>query len=316
LVATLDPAERALFAIDPSQIDWAHYMHQVHLPSAVMHSRVRTKPPISRLPSREVRGRRAVLSPERHLAVFDLENTLVASNVVHAYAWLATRHLGPARRAGAALQLIAEGPSLLALDRRDRGDFLRFFYRRYEGAPAEQLRVDSWEMCSSLMMVRAFPAGIARVRRHRELGHRTLLITGALDFMIAPLACLFDDVLCARMGERNGVLTGEMVEVALTSEARAVAMAGYADDHGLSLGESVAYADSASDLPMLEAVGFPVCVNSEPKLASIARRRGWHTEQWSRAPGGPRPLLPLGPLDARYTGSAVAGRVAQLAGRA
>ena len=57
------------------------------------------------------------------------------------------------------------------------------------------------------------------------------------------------------------------------------------------LDESVAYADSASDLPMLEAVGFPVAVNPEAKLAAIARRRGWHTEDWSRAPGAPRPVL-------------------------
>jgi phosphoserine phosphatase len=55
----------------------------------------------------------------------------------------------------------------------------------------------------------------------------------------------------------------------------------------------VAYADSASDLPMLEAVGHPVAVNPETKLAAIARKRGWHVEQWPRSPGGPRPLLPI-----------------------
>jgi phosphoserine phosphatase len=45
---------------------------------------------------------------------------------------------------------------------------------------------------------------------------------------------------------------------------------------------------------MLESVGFPVAVNPEPKLATIARRRGWLVEHWSKAPGGPRPLLPMG----------------------
>jgi alcohol-forming fatty acyl-CoA reductase len=37
-------------------------------------------------------------------------------------------------------------------------------------------------------------------------------------------------------------------------------------------------------------------VNPETRLAAIARKRGWLVEQWSRAPGGPRPLLPIGPL--------------------
>ncbi len=56
----------------------------------------------------------------------------------------------------------------------------------------------------------------------------------------------------------------------------------------------MAYADSTSDLPMLEAVGFPVAVNPETKLAAIARRRGWLVEDFHRLPGGPRKLLPIG----------------------
>jgi phosphoserine phosphatase len=72
-------------------------------------------------------------------------------------------------------------------------------------------------------------------------------------------------------------------------------LADYAESRGLRMEESVVYADSASDLPMLEAVGFPVAVNPETRLAAIARKRGWLVEQWSKAPGGPRPLLPIGP---------------------
>ena len=34
---------------------------------------------------------------------------------------------------------------------------------------------------------------------------------------------------------------------------------------------------------MLEAVGFPVAVNPEAKLAAIARRRGWHVEHWAKS---------------------------------
>ncbi len=45
-------------------------------------------------PSRTDRLRAQVLSPERQLAAFDLENTLIASNVVASYSWLATRRLG------------------------------------------------------------------------------------------------------------------------------------------------------------------------------------------------------------------------------
>ena len=47
---------------------------------------------------------------------------------------------------------------------------------------------------------------------------------------------------------------------------------------------------------MLEAVGFPVAVNPETRLAAIARKRGWLVEHWSKASGGPRPILPMAPL--------------------
>ena len=184
--------------------------------------------------------------------------------------------------------LLAEAPRLLRLDRRDRGDFLRAFYRRYEGAPVDQLRFDSYELFSDLLGLRAFPEAIARVRRHRALGHKTLLITGALDFVVEPLRPLFDEIVCAHMSERDGKLTGELTDSPPTGEARALLMDEFAHAQGLSLGDTIAYADSTSDLPMLEAAGFPVVVNPEAKLAAIARRRGWFIEHWERAAGGPR----------------------------
>jgi hypothetical protein len=49
----------------------------------------------------------------------------------------------------------------------------------------------------------------------------------------------------------------------------------FADDHQIDLPESWAYSDSASDLPMLRAVGNPVVVNPDPELAKIAANQGW-----------------------------------------
>jgi HAD superfamily hydrolase (TIGR01490 family) len=297
--------EQQEFNFDPAIIDWAHFCHNVYLPSVVAHARVRQAPAAGSARTRsargstgltrEERGRRAVLSPERHLAVFDLENTLIASNVVDSYAWLATRHQGQRDRARFVLRILGEAPRLLALDRSDRGDFLRYFYRRYDGAPVEQLREDSWELFSDLVLTKSFPAGIRRVREHRALGHKTLLITGALDVVIEPLRPLFDEVICASLGKKGGRFTGELLEAPPTGEARALIMADFARAHDLDLEQSVAYADSASDLPMLEAAGHPVAVNPETKLAAIARKRGWHVEHWPKAPEGPRPLLPIGP---------------------
>ena len=100
-------------------------------------------------------------------------------------------------------------------------------------------------------------------------------------------------------GPVTATLSGELEEAPPTGEARALIMAEYAEANGLELSESVVYADSTSDLAMLEAAGYPVAVNPETKLAAIARKRGWHVEHWPRAAGYRRPLLPFGPIVSR-----------------
>ena len=297
---SLDTDDRAAFCFDPRTLDWDHYVPEIHLPSVVKAGRVPMKPPVRGAETRSDRLRRQVLAPERHIAAFDLENTLIASNVVASFAWLGSRHLSRGDRIRFVLKTMAEAPTLLALDRRDRSDFLRFFYRRYEGAPIDRIFEDSAEHFSDLILSRSFPAGIRRVREHRALGHRTVLITGALDFVVDPLRPLFDDIISSELGVadlRDGTpaYDGRMRAAPPTGEARYQALVDYADLHGLDLRESIAYADSASDLPMLEAVGFPVAVNPEARLASIAKKRGWLVEDFAKSPGMTRRVLPLAP---------------------
>jgi len=293
---SLPDVEQAEFGMDPRVIDWDHYVHQIHLPSVVKQARVRTDGARGQGEHRHDRLRRQVLAPERQMAAFDLENTLIASNVVVSYAWLASRRIEGNDRLRLVGKLLGEAPGLLKLDRKDRSDFLRHFYRRYEGASAEQMRVDSVEMLSEMILSKSFPAAIRRVREHKALGHRTVLITGALDFVVEPLAPLFDDIVAASMSiDDQGRYTGQMLDVPPTGESRASILIDFAAANDIDLKESVAYADSSSDLPMLEVVGFPVAVNPETRLSAIARKRGWLVEHWDKASGGSAPTLPLAP---------------------
>ncbi len=114
---TLPPEDQTAFAFDPAVIDWPTYVRDIHLPSIVLHARVRTAGGAARKPAgatgldRHERGRRAVLSADRQLAVFDLENTLIASNVVDSYAWFATRRIDDDDRLRLILRTIARGPT-------------------------------------------------------------------------------------------------------------------------------------------------------------------------------------------------------------
>ncbi|MDH3296448.1 MAG: HAD-IB family hydrolase, partial [Acidimicrobiia bacterium] len=293
---SMSERDQVEFGCDPAVIDWNIYVQQVHLPSVVEHARVKTSGERSDPDARTRRLRKRVLSPDRQLAAFDLENTIIASNVVFSYAWLATRNLGPADRMRFTLKTLGEAPGLLALDRRDRTDFLRHFYRRYDGASVAEMERLGPELLADHILTKAFPAALRRIREHRRLGHRTVLITGALDLVVQPIGPLFDDVICAEMSQNEGRYTGELLSVPPTGEVRAQALRDYADANGIDLAESVAYADSSSDLPLLDAVGFPVAINPETRLASTAIKRGWLIEYWSKADGGSDKILPMGPL--------------------
>ena len=60
------------------------------------------------------------------------------------------------------------------------------------------------------------------------------------------------------------------------------AISRYADEHDLDLAESAAYSDSASDLPMLRAVGNAVVVNPDDALLEVARAEGWRVMRFEK----------------------------------
>ena len=261
----------------------------------VKHARVRTDGRTGGSEARSTRLRRQVLSDQRQMAAFDLENTLIASNVVTSFAWLASRRLEPADRRTPHRPAAGRGP--VAAARWTPGTAATSSATSTAATRAPRPRSsfdDSAEMLSELILTKSFPAGLRRVREHRALGHRTVLITGALDFVVEPLRPLFDDIVCTQMTiAPDGTYTGQMTAVPPTGESRAQALYDYAEAHDIDVAEGVAYADSTSDLPLLEAVGFPVAVNPEARLASLARKRGWLVETWDKAPGYAPPRLPL-----------------------
>jgi phosphoserine phosphatase len=73
----------------------------------------------------------------------------------------------------------------------------------------------------------------------------------------------------------DGVYTGELAGPFVYGKGKASALRQFADAEGIDLERSWAYSDSASDLPMLQAVGNPVAVNPDAELEEVARREGW-----------------------------------------
>jgi phosphoserine phosphatase len=116
-----------------------------------------------------------------------------------------------------------------------------------------------------------------------------VLITGAIRPLTRPLAPLFDEIAAADLAVVEGRCNGHLARPPLVGESRATWLHAYAARTGADLSRSYAYADSASDLPMLRAVGHPVAVSPDLAVTRAARRGRWPVEDWRT--GRPVPLL-------------------------
>jgi alcohol-forming fatty acyl-CoA reductase len=286
LHATLPEQRATEHGFDPTVIDWRSYLQDVHCPTITA--------TVRRAGQRRGRstighgGSPVTSLPERNdvAAVFDLEGTIVNSNVVESYLWARLATMPRSHWLRELADLVRCAPRYLYAERRDRGELLRAFLRRYAGVRTEELRALVTEVLGDAMLHRVMPEATRQIRRHRAAGHRTVLITGAVDLHVEPLSVLFDEVVASRIHARDGVLTGFLEAPPLVDEARAAWLRKYAQTHGLYLDRSYAYADSYSDRPLLEAVGHPHVVNPDSQLFRYARRRRWVVHRWGAHTGG------------------------------
>ncbi len=285
LYRSLTDEDRRDFHFDSAMIDWRAYLQDIHCPSITVAMRALT-------PDRPMPQVRLTPRHDGVVAVFDMEGTLLDSNVIESYLWLRMAELPRDQwpfEVGAVLRGL---PRYIGADRRDRGEFLRTFYRRYEGASVEGLDRLIDQDVSELVLRRLSPAAVRRIREHRRAGHTTILITGALDCFVRPLLPLFDEVVAAELDTQDGRYSGHLRVPPLVGEARSAWLRAYAERTGADVKRSYAYADSHSDLPLLKAVGNPVAVNPDVALYRVARKRRWPIEDWRRVKGTPRVLIP------------------------
>jgi fatty acyl-CoA reductase len=299
----LPESERERFDFDPASYDWHHYLQDVHLPTVIRMARMDTGPRRGPGPTGSTVPRpetNTALSALRRragrsdvLAVFDVDGTLIQTNVVEYFFWMRLQDQPLEEWPRFLSQMAIRAPRWLYLERRSRAEFTRSFYREYDGLDAERMRRLGEEALHAVTLRRVFPEGVRRIRAHKRAGHRVLLLTGALDVVVEPLAELLEvDVDCAHLLVRDGRLSGDLDQPPPAGEARATALEEYASRHGANLAESFAYADAISDLPMLERVGTPVVVNPDARLSQIGSQRGWRVERWDMARGNWRLPIP------------------------
>ena len=110
------------------------------------------------------------------------------------------------------------------------------------------------------LLARVRPEARRLVDLHRHAGRATYIVSASPVELVEPLAVVY---------------TGQLAGPFCYGAGKVEAMGELARWEGLDLGQCWAYSDSASDLPMLNAVGHPVAVNPDGKMERAAHANAW-----------------------------------------
>jgi HAD superfamily hydrolase (TIGR01490 family) len=210
-------------------------------------------------------------------AFFDIDGTLVRTNIVHVYAYYATNRGSLLGTAGRTLAVAASVPLFAALEALDRKVFNEFFYRYYAGLTEDRLLTMAEDLFEDVLRPALYTQARDLIEEARRAGCRIVLLTGSLDFTMRPLARHLgaDELIANKMQFVGGKATGKVIPPIIEGANKANAIRSYCVREGLALDQCHGYSDSASDYAMLSVVGRPTAVNPDMRLRSIARAYNW-----------------------------------------
>ncbi len=221
-------------------------------------------------------------SPQSMIAaVFDLDGTLYTGHIVHGIArhhrihrvkrtrfyFYMAAHLAlwPWWRCG----LLSEA-SFRELWARHLGWTVRGWTQQ------EAAAVFSW-VAEEYVLPLVRPEVMERVRSHRASGHRIILVSGTLAPLLSEVGrhLGIEEVVGTPLVLSEGRYTGACELPVCQGPGKVSRLRAYLAGSSISWPESYAYADSHSDMPLLEEVGNPVAVHPDDKLAAHAQECCW-----------------------------------------
>lgn len=152
------------------------------------------------------------------------------------------------------------------------------------------------------------------IRRHQAEGRRVYLVSASPEEIVLPLAefLAVDGAIATRAKvDEQGRYSGDL-DFYSYGPFKVDAMQELAERTGIDLARSFAYSDSATDIPMLEAVGHPVVVNPDRALQRYADDQGWEVRVFEH----PVRLRDRMPVPSTGQAAAATGAVAVVAGGA
>jgi HAD superfamily hydrolase (TIGR01490 family) len=219
----------------------------------------------------------------RAAAFFDLDKTVIAKSSTLAFSRPFYKG-GLVNRRAVLKSSYAQFVYLLQGADADQMDRMREYLSALcAGWPVQQVRDIVAETLHDLIDPLVYAEAVALFEEHRAAGRDVVLVSSSGEEVVGPIGDMLgvDRVVATRMVVQDGVYTGEIGFYAY-GEGKRTAMRELAAEQGYDLDASFAYSDSATDLPMLEAVGHPNAVNPDKALRKTAAERDWPVLEFRR----------------------------------
>ena len=209
------------------------------------------------------------------LAIFDLDNTLIAGDSDHAWG-----------------EFLVEQGIVDAQVYKDAND--RFYqdylagtldimeYLAFSLAPLAQHELQQqqqWhqqfmeEKIEPILLDKAFE----KLAWHKEQGHFILIITATNRFVTEPIAERLDvhELIAIEPEVINGRYTGKVAGIPSFKEGKVTRLNKWLENKDYELADTWFYSDSHNDLPLLNLVGKPIAVDPDQQLKDTAEQNGW-----------------------------------------
>ncbi len=209
------------------------------------------------------------------LAIFDLDNTLIAGDSDHSWGeFLCNKGYVDADH--------YRSTNDRFYDDYCRGELDIYAYQRFaleplKGKTPAQMAERHAEFMREAIEPLWLPKAEALLQQHRDEGHFLLIITATNRFITEPIAHKLgvDDLIATDPELVDGIYTGEISGTPCYQHGKVERLEQWLKDNTHNLSGSYFYSDSHNDLPLLEQIDHPVAVDADEKLATVAREKGW-----------------------------------------
>jgi HAD superfamily hydrolase (TIGR01490 family) len=209
------------------------------------------------------------------LAIFDLDNTLIAGDSDHSWGeFLVDQNIVDR-------QLYKRMNDKFYADY-ESGCLDIFAYLEFSLEPLTRFTLEELDKLHQQFMrdvIEPMKLGQAEalINHHRQAGDRLLVITSTNRFIVEPIckSLGIDEIIATDLQIIDSKYTGRVEGTPTFKEGKVTRFNQWLKEQKTSSEGSYFYSDSINDMPLLMKVAYPIAVDPDPTLRKEAESRNW-----------------------------------------